>query len=169
MIINNFSEILGRKKLKITTVSKETGITRPTLTSLYYGSSKGISFDVLNKLCDFLDISPSDLFTFYPVDIDKINIKIKPGNGSDWAFLVTGEITFIQKNLDSVLFTGGFVQCEKGGSEYDVSLAMEEAISKIPAGVKDNIEKTLFDEIQTAFLNNNPDAVIGGCFFNYYD
>jgi len=63
-IVNHFSEILGQKRLKISTVSRETGITRPTLTSLYYGESKVVTFKILSKLCAYLHVTPGDLFTY---------------------------------------------------------------------------------------------------------
>ena len=58
---NNLSAILGRRRLKIKQVSDETGISRTTLTELYYCRSKGITFEVLFKLCDYLSITPNDL------------------------------------------------------------------------------------------------------------
>lgn len=58
---NNLSQILGEKLIKISQVSKDTGISRSTLTNLYYKRSKAISGDVLHKLCDYLDCSVGDL------------------------------------------------------------------------------------------------------------
>ena len=60
-INNNLSQILGKKLIKITQVAKDTGISRTTLTNLYYKRSKAISGDVLHKLCDYLNCSVSDL------------------------------------------------------------------------------------------------------------
>ena len=58
---NNLSQILGEKLIKISQVSKDTGISRSTLTNLYYKRSKAISGNVLHKLCDYLDCSVGDL------------------------------------------------------------------------------------------------------------
>lgn len=58
---NNLSTILGKRLLKISTVAKATGISRTTLTNLYYKRSSLISFDVLDKLCTYLKCSVSDL------------------------------------------------------------------------------------------------------------
>ena len=60
---NNLSAILGKRLLKISTVSKETGISRTTLTNLYYKRSKSISGRVLNSLCSYLDVTPSMLLS----------------------------------------------------------------------------------------------------------
>lgn len=62
MIVCKLSEILGKKKLKIADVVRDTGITRPTLTSLYYEKGKGINFDTLDKLCKCLSVTPGELF-----------------------------------------------------------------------------------------------------------
>lgn len=64
MIENNFSMILGKKRLKICDVHKATGISRPTLVALYYDKSKGIRFDTLNKLFRYLKVRPEELFHF---------------------------------------------------------------------------------------------------------
>ena len=74
MILSNLSTILGKKKLKISKVITDTGVSRPTLTSLYYNTSKGINFYTLNVLCNYLEIQPSDLLKFYPIDISNISI-----------------------------------------------------------------------------------------------
>lgn len=60
-MVNNFSKILGERRLKISKISSDTGIARGTLTNLYYNRSKRISFDVLNKLCSYLECSIEDI------------------------------------------------------------------------------------------------------------
>lgn len=64
MINNRFSILLGERLIKITEVSNKTRISRTTLTNLYYRRSKGISFDVLNKLCEFFDCSVDEIIEF---------------------------------------------------------------------------------------------------------
>ena len=59
-----FSEILGKRKLKISDVIRNTGITRPTLTSLYYDSGDGINYETLDKICEYLQIQPGELFCY---------------------------------------------------------------------------------------------------------
>lgn len=63
MLNNNFSIILARKLLKISTISEETGISRTTLTDLYYRRTERISLNVLDRLCSYLDCTPNDIFT----------------------------------------------------------------------------------------------------------
>lgn len=60
-INNNLSAILGEKLLKVSKVSKDTGISRTTLTNLYYKRNTSISLDVLGKLCGYLNCSVGEL------------------------------------------------------------------------------------------------------------
>lgn len=75
MIICNLKVKLAENRLKISKVYNDTGISRSTLTSLSENQSKGIQFDTLNTLCNYLKISPGDLFIYSPIDID-INLAI---------------------------------------------------------------------------------------------
>ena len=64
-IINNkFSVLLAERLLKISEVARETGISRTTLTNLYYRRTDKISFDVLNKLCKYLNCNVQDIFEY---------------------------------------------------------------------------------------------------------
>ena len=85
MIKNNFNELMAQKKLKITRVSNDTGISRPTLTSLTRGESKGIQYDTLNTLCNYFNITPCEFFDYIPYEftikiIDTDNEAIKDFN-----------------------------------------------------------------------------------------
>lgn len=63
---NTFSMVLGAKRLKISDVSKATGISRSTLTSIYYQTNENVSTKTLIKICDYLQISLSDLIEYVP-------------------------------------------------------------------------------------------------------
>jgi len=60
--------ILGKELLKISKIAADTGISRTTLTNLYYRRSTKISFDVLNKLCEYLDCEVGDIISYEPDD-----------------------------------------------------------------------------------------------------
>jgi len=53
--------MLGEKKLKISDVSRDTGINRGTLTRLYQETAIRVDFEVLEKLCVFLDCEIGEL------------------------------------------------------------------------------------------------------------
>lgn len=61
MVNNRLAILMAERLVKITEISKATGISRTTLTSLYYKRAKGISFDVLNELCKYFKCDICDL------------------------------------------------------------------------------------------------------------
>lgn len=64
MIINNLSTIMGRKRIKIKELHERTGISRSTLTKLYYDKTSMIKLDTIDTLCLVLDITPGELFEY---------------------------------------------------------------------------------------------------------
>lgn len=70
MLRNNLSVLLTERQLKISKVSNDTGISRTTLTSLSSNSSKMVQIETVNKLCQILDIVPTDFFEYVPFDFD---------------------------------------------------------------------------------------------------
>ena len=62
MIRCNLSRILGEKKLKISDVSRDTGINRGTLTRLYQETAERIDLEVMDQLCIYLKCEVGDLF-----------------------------------------------------------------------------------------------------------
>ena len=63
MITCNLSEILGRKKLKVSKLCRETGINRGTADRLYYDTAQRVDLDVVETLCKYLSCSLEELFT----------------------------------------------------------------------------------------------------------
>lgn len=70
-VVNHLAELLGRRKLKISEVARATGISRSTLTSMYYGKSSAVSFDVLDKLCKHLNCTIGELLNLSDEDADQ--------------------------------------------------------------------------------------------------
>jgi putative transcriptional regulator len=62
MIKCNLSRMLGEKKLKISDVARETGINRGTITRLYHETAVRVEFDVLEKICVYLQCEVGELF-----------------------------------------------------------------------------------------------------------
>ncbi|UXJ67777.1 helix-turn-helix domain-containing protein [Lysinibacillus fusiformis] len=62
MIKCNLAVLLAERNLKISEVSKKTGISRTTLTALTQNQSKGIQFDTFDTICNFLKVTPNELF-----------------------------------------------------------------------------------------------------------
>lgn len=63
---NNLSKVLGERLLKVSDVFKATGISKTTLTDIYYQRAKNIQLETLMKICDYLQISLSELIEYEP-------------------------------------------------------------------------------------------------------
>ncbi|AST93270.1 Cro/Cl family transcriptional regulator [Sutcliffiella cohnii] len=61
MIKVHLSRLMGERKLKISDLSKMTGLHRNGLTQLYNEETNGIKFDTLEKICNALECSIEDL------------------------------------------------------------------------------------------------------------
>lgn len=60
--IRKFAKLLAERGETINSLSRATGISRPTLYRYYYGEEvKGIQFDTLDALCKHFDMSVQDV------------------------------------------------------------------------------------------------------------
>jgi len=60
------SEILGKKRLKIKQVAKETGISYVTLCKIYNNKPVNITLKVVDRLLNYLNCSVTGLIDFIP-------------------------------------------------------------------------------------------------------
>jgi putative transcriptional regulator len=61
MIKITLNELLEKKAKSLYSLAKETGITYPALWKITNGRVRGITFDVLEKICLNLDCKPNDI------------------------------------------------------------------------------------------------------------
>lgn len=77
MIIKcNLSRLLGERKLKMTEIAEKAGIAKNTVMALYHERAKGITWEVLAKLCAALNCQPGDLLEFIPDKEDSNGTQI---------------------------------------------------------------------------------------------
>lgn len=62
MLKNNLSAIMGAKRIKIYELEQMSGISRSTITRLYYNQTNTVSFNTIENICKALDCTPGDLF-----------------------------------------------------------------------------------------------------------
>ena len=62
MLKNNLSAIMGAKRIKIYELEKISGISRSTITRLYYNQTSTVSFNTIENICKALNCTPGDLF-----------------------------------------------------------------------------------------------------------
>lgn len=70
MILSRLKVLLAERNIKISRVSNDTGISRTTLTALAQNTPKGVQFETIDVLCQYLGIKISDFFEYVPFDID---------------------------------------------------------------------------------------------------
>lgn len=64
MIINKLSEIAGRKRIKISEIARMTGIGYSVIQRIYNNQVERIEFEVLDKLCKYLECTPNDILEY---------------------------------------------------------------------------------------------------------
>lgn len=68
---NNLSMILGSRLISISDVSYNTGLSRTTVTDIYYKRANDLKLSTLEKICDFLQISLSELIEYEQQALNK--------------------------------------------------------------------------------------------------
>lgn len=70
-IRNKLAVLMAERRLKLTQVSRETGISRTSLVDVYYNRSKMIKLSTINSLCQYLKITPGEFFVYDPHPTDE--------------------------------------------------------------------------------------------------
>lgn len=165
MIKCNLAVLLAERNLKISELSKRTGISRTTLTALSQNQSKGIQFDTFDTICSYLKISPNELFLQVPFeyDFEVTEITAAPIN-SNYSLQVTVQAEIIHNKIESnssfvcrvsYLYSDDpFSNSEITGlqvfPDYDFDTAC--TISGIPISFKLSMENELMDAIKSEII-----------------
>ncbi len=65
-IVVKLDEMLVRRKVKSRDLAAHVGITEANLSLLKGGKVKGVRFDTLAAICEYLDCQPGDLLVWQP-------------------------------------------------------------------------------------------------------
>ena len=71
MIKIHLSRILGERRISQADLARRTGIRPATINYLYNEISDRISFEHLDRICEFLDCDASDIIEYIPNEIRK--------------------------------------------------------------------------------------------------
>lgn len=63
-IIVNLDVVMAQRKMSLTELSEEVGITMANLSILKQGKAKAIRFSTLEKICEVLDCQPGDILVY---------------------------------------------------------------------------------------------------------
>lgn len=64
MIVINLDVILAQKKMSLTELSEQVGLTMANLSILKNGKAKAVRFSTLAKICEVLDCQPGDILEY---------------------------------------------------------------------------------------------------------
>ena len=67
-IIVNLDVMLAKRKMSLTELSEEVGITMSNLSILKTGKAKAIRFSTLEAICEALDCQPGDILEYSSSD-----------------------------------------------------------------------------------------------------
>ncbi|MGX0082547.1 helix-turn-helix domain-containing protein [Staphylococcus hominis] len=70
MIQSRLSILMAERNLKISDLYEETKISKTTLMAISENSGKGIQFETVDKLCNFLGVTPCEFFDYAPYIVD---------------------------------------------------------------------------------------------------
>lgn len=65
-IVVQLDVMLARRKVKSRDLAEFVGITETNMSLLKQGKVKGVRFETLEKICDFLQCQPGDLLVYEP-------------------------------------------------------------------------------------------------------
>lgn len=65
-IVIQLDVMLARRKVKSKELAEYVGITEVNMSLLKQGKVRGVRFETLEKICDFLDCQPGDLLVYVP-------------------------------------------------------------------------------------------------------
>lgn len=121
MLKNNLSVLMAERGLKIADLYNATGISKTTLMAIANNNSKGIQFETLDRLCNYLDVAPNDFFEYVPAlisfsDIElenffngyKFNCYITKGSSSNTNYISFDLKAVSSLKMDDLNFFGQF-------------------------------------------------------------
>ena len=65
-IIVNLDVMLAKRKMSLTELSEQVGVSLNNLSLLKKGKVKGVRFNTLESICQVLDCKPGDILDFEP-------------------------------------------------------------------------------------------------------
>ncbi|MEE6665606.1 helix-turn-helix transcriptional regulator [Limosilactobacillus fermentum] len=155
MIKNNLAALMGERGLKIADVYEQTGISKTTLTSIWGNSGKGIQYATLDKLCNFLEITPAEFFSYIPYSIETSDGRWRnydnliPKNSYLFTLFVKSGRKTVGYHINAAFYVGNYSGSLLSLSEYDYQF-MER--------FKDKIDLIIFveNEVEERFLDKEP-------------
>ncbi|RAI81266.1 XRE family transcriptional regulator [Macrococcoides goetzii] len=181
MIRNRLAELMQSKGIKVVQLSKETGISRNTITNTVQNDSEMYRLDTINKICNTLKITPCDFFEYSPIEIeievshdpeilhigrtvnesyiaDDINLEldiiftlIKDGRTKN----VYGTLKYLPQSVitTSPIHTSSISYSLDMNENQDNINELSSEVNNLSSGFKSMIYKKMINEIKTYLIN----------------
>lgn len=76
MIKFNLKVLMSERNLTALKLSNETGISRITISNILNNKGQGIHLETINTLCNYLRVTPAELFIYQDIEIKNINTTV---------------------------------------------------------------------------------------------
>lgn len=119
MIQSRLSVLMAERGLKISDLYEETGISKTTLMAIAENTGKGVQYDTVDKLCNFLGVTPCEFFEYSPYLVSFRIDKIK----SDRNIPIDYTITIKNQNYEKLFYLYVFIYL---GNSYDIPVRKDE-------------------------------------------
>lgn len=119
MIQSRLSVLMAERGLKISDLYEETGISKTTLMAIAENTGKGVQYDTVDKLCNFLGVTPCEFFEYSPYLVSFRMDKIK----SNRNIPIDYTITIKNQNYEKLFYLYVFIYL---GNSYDIPVRKDE-------------------------------------------
>ena len=85
MLRNNLAKLMIDRGISATQLFNDTGIARSTISKISNNNTDKINLQTIDKICNYLEVSPSEFFDFWPYDV-----KVQCGLGERLHTQVSG-------------------------------------------------------------------------------
>lgn len=175
MLYCNLAGLMANKKANISDVSRDTKISRTTLTSLYYNTLKGIQIETADALCKYFNVGMDKLFIFSKYDFSAdcvggdseltifedlmehahatVDITVKIGSVFKKCDIgVTVYAYWLNSERPEFEFVIEYYDPEVNDGVEENNIFLQKIFGAIPAEIKPHIEDMITDCVDAHFM-----------------
>lgn len=180
MIRTKLRSLMEDRDLNIKLLNLATGISRTTLSNFLNDITKGIQFDTLNQLCQYLEVSPADFFEYVPFDMEfKVEVVLsnpdedtpeavgakQSANEGVFSWPVYGRLLISEKDTSQIVQYSGYAMTSSAYDEdepLDISLKISDDnadlvnsyFNQLSTAFQTDIKRRLATQVRASFLEN---------------
>ncbi|UXV53750.1 helix-turn-helix transcriptional regulator [Staphylococcus aureus] len=179
MIQSRLSVLMAERGLKISDLYEETGISKTTLMAVAENTGKGVQFDTVDKLCNFLGVTPCEFFDYSPYIVETKKSNFSEGNLEGFEIRIKKQNYEKYFNLDIYVFSGDSydIPLKTGEFDYYISLVLQDSdhysenefyhfLTNMSISFRIDFINKLIEKVKSKLkdlvLNKQPSELIGG-------